>query len=116
MLVIQSATEYRYSCFSPRVWFDCSVLTPWLKVFNADYSHRADIGKRGGKEGKSNGEFSYPVASTVCFDGNLAVVDRKNHRVQIFEKTGKGDSWELRFKAKFGGQGTPSFPSSYLFW
>jgi len=76
-----------------------------VQVFNADYSHRADIGKRGCKEGKGNGEFSYPVASTVCFDGNLAVVDRKNHRVQIFKKTGKGDSWELRFKAKFGGQG-----------
>jgi len=77
-----------------------------VQVFNADYSHRADIGKRGGKEGKGNGEFSYPVASTVCIDGNLAVVERKNHRVQIFEKTGKGDSWELRFKAKFGSQGS----------
>jgi tripartite motif-containing protein 71 len=49
-----------------------------------------------GKKGSGNGEFEFPQGITVLgSSGEVAVADRKNHRVQIFDSEGK-------YKRQFG--------------
>lgn len=54
-------------------------------VFDLNGKKLMEIGKMGLKEG----EFRAPNAVTVDKEGNIYVVDTGNHRVQIFDKTGK---------------------------
>ena len=52
-----------------------------------------------GKKGGGDGEFKTPLAITVLgSSGEVAVADRKNHRVQIFDSEGK-------YKRQFGTEG-----------
>jgi hypothetical protein len=52
-----------------------------------------------GKEGSGDGEFNYPLGITVLgSSGEVAVADRGNHRVQIFDSEGK-------YKRQFGTEG-----------
>jgi sugar lactone lactonase YvrE len=52
-----------------------------------------------GKKGSGDGEFKTPLGITVLgSSGEVAVADRKNHRVQIFDSEGK-------YKRQFGTEG-----------
>jgi DNA-binding beta-propeller fold protein YncE len=52
-----------------------------------------------GEEGSGNGEFHSPLGITVLgSSGEVAVADRDNHRVQIFDSEGK-------YKRQFGTEG-----------
>jgi hypothetical protein len=52
-----------------------------------------------GEEGSGDGEFDHPQAITVLgSSGELAVAERNNHRVQIFDSEGK-------YKRQFGTEG-----------
>ena len=52
-----------------------------------------------GKKGSGNGEFEFPQGITVLgSSGEVAVADRDNHRVQIFDSEGK-------YKRQFGTEG-----------
>ena len=51
-----------------------------------------------GKTGSGNGEFNQPRCLSVNKAGHLMVCDDGNHRVQVFELSGK-------FVTKFGTQG-----------
>ena len=52
-----------------------------------------------GKRGIKEGEFKYPGYLSVNRDGHLMVCDIWNHRVQVFELSGK-------FVTKFGTEGS----------
>jgi DNA-binding beta-propeller fold protein YncE len=52
-----------------------------------------------GKEGSGDGEFNYPRGITVLgSSGEVAIADRDNHRVQIFDSEGN-------YKRQFGTEG-----------
>lgn len=55
-----------------------------LHVFNPDHSYRQAIGGAG----TAPAAFSTPHAVVVLADGRVAVADRENHRVQVFEADG----------------------------
>ena len=52
-----------------------------------------------GREGNKAGEFNYPTGIYFHKNGNIFVVDKCNHRIQIF--SGEGD-----YVGMFGGKGS----------
>jgi DNA-binding beta-propeller fold protein YncE len=61
-----------------------------------------------GKKGSGNGEFGVPRGITVLgSSGEVAVADRNNHRVQIFDSEGN-------YKRQFGTKGTEEDGQLYL--
>ena len=62
-----------------------------IKVFN----HDGTFSYKFGKKGSGDGEFDTPRGLSINKAGHLMVCDRANHRVQVFELSGK-------FVGKFG--------------
>ena len=69
----------------------------------ADYSFKSKFGS----QGSANGQFEDPQAIAVLANGDIAVSDTDNHRVQIFNSNGE-------FKSKFGSQGSGDGQFEYL--
>ena len=55
------------------------------------------IGRADGKPGEAKGEFNHPSGISCGMDGSMVVADSKNHRVQIFDASG-------RFLSAFGSK------------
>ena len=56
-------------------------------------------GLKCGKQGNKDGEFNQPRSLSINKEGLLMVCDSENHRVQVFELSGK-------FVTKFGSEGS----------
>ena len=56
-----------------------------VSVFNENRKYIMSFGKRVGKRGNKDGEFSGPRAVAVRDDGYVFVSDTYNNRVQIFK-------------------------------
>ena len=66
-----------------------------IKVFNREGHFQYKFGK----QGKGDGEFSWPWFLSVTQSKHLLVCDGNNHRIQVFEVDGK-------FVGKFGTKGS----------
>ena len=69
-----------------------------IKVFSKE-ERKADFLYKFGKNGKGDGELNQPRGLSFNNLGHLMVCDSENHRVQVFETSGK-------FVTKFGAKGS----------
>lgn len=57
---------------------------------SVDYASKSKAKTIIGKQGRENGEFVWPVDVSINhFNDQILIADSGNHRVQIFESTGK---------------------------